>query len=221
MWRGFAQESALGLALVAQLELIGGMSQWAVYVATHLPDPAQREDTVRSLLRRHAPEWAAHPAAHDFLLERLAVPAPLLAETMAEWSMFCEDPEGSTHPSILPFLTYPCMLFYSIAYHLIFLESNVRMCTKHLLMQAGQCQLLMEANQWNAAHQVWGDNMALNSLVHAGTTAGPMAGCAAAFEAHSADIDAAEGSIKSWRFFQSLSVLQVFVPLRPLLSSSC
>lgn len=88
----------------------------------------------------------------------------------------------------------------------------------YLLMHPGQLQLLMKANKWKAAHKIWADTMAVDTMASVGTTAIPMAGYVAAFEAHSADIAdiVNEDDCKSWRFFQSLALLQVFDSLKPL-----
>ena len=84
--------------LVAQLELIGGMSQWAVYVAAHLPDAALREETVRSLLSRHAPEWAAEPhAARAFLVDRLGMPSSWLELALAAHEHYCHKVHHPQH----------------------------------------------------------------------------------------------------------------------------
>lgn len=202
--RGLAQESAISLALVAQLEQIGGMSHWAVYAAAHLSDPGQREEAVLSLLWRHAPEWSADPSAHSFLLERVKVPAALLAEAMAGWLGYVgQDVEGAT-PIPLPWhdsssnQLFPCSSLY-------------RLCVPSVPMHAGQLQLLMKANKWTAAHKVWADTMAVDTMASASTAALPMAGYLAAFEAHSADITdtVSDDHFKSWRFFHSLAILQV------------
>ena len=194
----------MSLALVAQLEQIGGMSHWAVYVAAHLSDPGQREEAVLSLLWRHAPEWSADPSAHSFLLKRVKVPAELLAGAMAGWLGYVgQDIEGAT---LIPLPWHgissnqllPCSLLY-------------RLCVLSAPMRVGQLQLLMKANEWTAAHKIWADTMALDTMASASTAALPMAGYVAAFEAHSTDITDAvtDDHFKSWRFFQSLAILQV------------
>jgi nuclear pore complex protein Nup98-Nup96 len=71
---------------ISQLENLGGLSHWAVYVALHLPDPIARETTVRELLARHCPEWAKDQEVIKFLIESLDVPKAWVAEAKALWA---------------------------------------------------------------------------------------------------------------------------------------
>jgi Nuclear protein 96 len=73
-------------AMIAQLEAVGGLDEWAVYVALHLPDAFQRTRTVEQLLARHAPEWAADASKCKFLLQRLQLPPASLAVALALWA---------------------------------------------------------------------------------------------------------------------------------------
>lgn len=74
------------MAMVAQLEAVGGLPQWAVYVALHLPDAFQRVRTVEQLLTRHAAEWTADAGKREFLLQRLHIPAASLSAALALWA---------------------------------------------------------------------------------------------------------------------------------------
>ena len=80
-----AHDEAEGLLLAAQLNLItqlrmaGGMCEWAVYVALHVPDnvvswPGLRGHLVRELLAAHCPEWRADAAKLTFLKGPLGLP---------------------------------------------------------------------------------------------------------------------------------------------------
>ncbi|KAK9829955.1 hypothetical protein WJX72_008858 [[Myrmecia] bisecta] len=93
----------LHTSFIAQLESIGGLAEWCVYVALHLPDSplpdwrGLREQLVRELLMRHAPAWAsaspAHAARRAFLRDRLGVPAAWLAESLALYARYKGDVE--------------------------------------------------------------------------------------------------------------------------------
>lgn len=86
------------MAMIAQLEAIGGLHEWAVYVALHLPDAFQRTRTVEQLLARHAPVWAADAGKYRFLVEQLQLPATRLASAAALWARVgAEDVDESPH----------------------------------------------------------------------------------------------------------------------------
>jgi Nuclear protein 96 len=80
------QVSMVAMAMIAQLEAIGGLHEWAVYVALHLPDAFQRTRTVEQLLARHAPVWAADASKYTFLVEQLKIPAASLSAAVALWA---------------------------------------------------------------------------------------------------------------------------------------
>ncbi len=78
------------MALVGQLLLAGDMSEWALYVALHLPDvpPAAvggygggclRRLVVAELLSLTAPQWAGHAWREAFLTQVLGLPQVRLA----------------------------------------------------------------------------------------------------------------------------------------------
>ncbi|KAF5830158.1 hypothetical protein DUNSADRAFT_14956 [Dunaliella salina] len=83
--------------LILQVQQAGGMPEWAIYVAMHLPDSAPawqaaghkpgshslRWHVVRELLVRSAPEWAGDGTKEAFLCDTLGVPAALVAEAVA------------------------------------------------------------------------------------------------------------------------------------------
>lgn len=94
----------LHLSLIAQLEALKGMADWAVYVALHLPRhsspawPHLRDNLVQELLMRHAPEWVSDAAnKRKFLLEELQLPAAWLDQSLAQWAHYCQDDSGG-HP---------------------------------------------------------------------------------------------------------------------------
>ncbi len=88
------------VSLIGQLEAMGGLEEWAVYVAAHLPGdspgggPGARDGLIRHLLQRHAPAWAASGAKRGFLLERLGLPAEWLAHALALWAAYRRDRPG-------------------------------------------------------------------------------------------------------------------------------
>ncbi len=88
------------MSLISQLEALGQMSHWAVYVALHLPDnPSRdwahlREALVKELLMRHAPDWATDAAKRDFLLHKLHLPPLWLDQSLAQWARYCQDSSG-------------------------------------------------------------------------------------------------------------------------------
>jgi hypothetical protein len=73
---------------ISQLESLGGLSHWAIYVALHLPDPLARETTVKELLARHCPEWEKDDEVILFLVESLDVPKAWVAEAKALWAKY-------------------------------------------------------------------------------------------------------------------------------------
>lgn len=80
------QVSMVTMAMVTQLEAVGDLPEWAVYVALHLPDAFQRARTITALLMQHAPEWAADAGKRDFLLQRLGIPAERISAALALWA---------------------------------------------------------------------------------------------------------------------------------------
>lgn len=92
----------LHLSLIAQLEALGGMAHWAVYVALHLPRhsspdwPHLRDNLVQELLMRHASEWVIDAAnKRNFLLKELQLPAAWLDQSLAQWAHYCQDDSGA------------------------------------------------------------------------------------------------------------------------------
>ena len=90
----------LHVSLIAQLEAIGQIPHWAVFVALHVPDhPSQawadlRTALVHELIMRHGPFWASNPAARQFLLHQLYLPASWLEQSLAQWAQYCRDESG-------------------------------------------------------------------------------------------------------------------------------
>jgi hypothetical protein len=100
------QVCAVNASLIAQLEALGGLEEWAIYVALHLPDcqdagsgqGSVRNALVHQLLLRHAPALAASPDKQSFVLERLHLPRRWLAEALSVWARYKRDAEGTTSP---------------------------------------------------------------------------------------------------------------------------
>lgn len=91
----------LHLSLIAQLEAIGQMPHWAVFVALHVPDHPSpswanlRTGLVHELIMRHAPFWASNSGAREFLLHQLQLPASWLEQSLAHWAKYCRDESGT------------------------------------------------------------------------------------------------------------------------------
>lgn len=66
--------------LIAQVELVGGLCEWAVYVAMHVPGAGARRRLVSELLERHCGEWAGDLGREAFLVKELGVPQALLED---------------------------------------------------------------------------------------------------------------------------------------------
>ena len=79
------------MAFISQLESLGELAHWAIYVALHLPDPMAREKTVKELLARHCPDWTDNEEINQFLTESLNIPTAWLAEANALWSQYKSD----------------------------------------------------------------------------------------------------------------------------------
>eukprot|EP00854_Cymbomonas_tetramitiformis_P009771 gene9771-11577_t len=78
------KEAQLVCGLVAQLQLLPDMSEWAVYVAMHLQDPRARQELVKMLLCAQCEEWSQDKEKVEFLRDTLRVPESLLAEASAQ-----------------------------------------------------------------------------------------------------------------------------------------
>ncbi|GFR44482.1 hypothetical protein Agub_g5745, partial [Astrephomene gubernaculifera] len=85
------------LEFISQLQLAGGLCEWALFVALTLPDlpsaggAAVRRRVVRELLALTAPEWMGDSAREAFLTSTLQLPEPLLAEARATWAQYTRD----------------------------------------------------------------------------------------------------------------------------------
>ena len=88
------------MSLISQLERLGGLEEWALYVALHLPDGPQegpvRDSLLLELLHRHAPVWAASQAKRDFITLALGLPAAWLASALATLAAHRDNPEGES-----------------------------------------------------------------------------------------------------------------------------
>lgn len=87
----------LHLSLISQLESLGQVPHWAVFVALHLPDhpsspwASLRAALVHELVMRHAPFWACNASSREFLLDELHLPATWLEQSLAQWAQYCRD----------------------------------------------------------------------------------------------------------------------------------
>lgn len=94
------QVCAVHMSLISQLERLGGLEEWALYVALHLPNGAQgaqgsaRDDLVLQLLHRHAHVWATSKEKHTFLTQALDLPPAWLASSLATLAAYNKDAEG-------------------------------------------------------------------------------------------------------------------------------
>ena len=85
------------MSLISQLERLGGLEEWALYIALHLPDGGQggrglaRDDLVLQLLHRHAPAWAASQQKQDFLTSALGLPPAWLASALATFAAYSKS----------------------------------------------------------------------------------------------------------------------------------
>lgn len=93
------QEAILVGDVISQLQAVGGLPEWEVYVALHAPTPADlgfegvRTKLVSELLLRNAPTWAAEASKREFLYS-LGVPESLLATSLAVHARSRMDQKG-------------------------------------------------------------------------------------------------------------------------------
>jgi hypothetical protein len=101
------------MSLISQLERLGGLEEWTLYVALHLPDNpdapggSARDEVVLQLLHRHAAVWAASQKTQEFLLEALGLPPSWLATALATLASHNNDLEGASLvylPHLLPWV---------------------------------------------------------------------------------------------------------------------
>lgn len=92
------QELMVASDLIAQLHTVGGLPEWEVYVALHMPTfphPDQqraRSRAVQELLLRNAPHW---DAGRRDLLRRWGVPRQWVAHALAVFAKSTGDPAGA------------------------------------------------------------------------------------------------------------------------------
>ena len=93
------------MSLIGQLERLGGLEEWVLYIVLHLPDGSQadkvsaRDDLVLKLLHRHAPVWAASKQKQAFLIKTLGLPPAWLASALATFAAYKKD--RASEPSSL------------------------------------------------------------------------------------------------------------------------
>ena len=76
---------------ISQLEAIGGLAHWAIYVALHIKDESMRDHVVRDLLCRYCNEWQDDDEVVEFLVQKIGVPVAMLEEAKATWARYNGD----------------------------------------------------------------------------------------------------------------------------------
>jgi hypothetical protein len=76
---------------ISQLEAIGGLSHWAIYVALHIKNESMRDHVVRDLLCRYCSEWQDDDEVVEFLVQKIGVPVAMLEEAKATWAKYNGD----------------------------------------------------------------------------------------------------------------------------------
>ena len=121
----FVQVCAVHMSLISQLERLGGLEEWALYVALHLPDSEERTSSARDelvlqLLHRHAPVWAASKQKQEFLTSTLGLPPAWLASALATFAAYNKD--RASRQSSTYFLMAEGGLTLSLQHSLLTLE---------------------------------------------------------------------------------------------------
>mmetsp|Transcript_49038 Transcript_49038/g.91316 ORF Transcript_49038/g.91316 Transcript_49038/m.91316 type:complete len:553 (+) Transcript_49038:3-1661(+) len=75
----------------AQLEMAGGLCEWAVYAAMHLAAGGARTKLVSELLHQHCDEWSGDPDKAAFLRDTLGVPPEMLSDALAQRARYRRD----------------------------------------------------------------------------------------------------------------------------------
>ena len=80
-------------SFISQLESVGGLIHWAIYVALHIRDDDYRDIVVNDLLTRYVEEWQADEKIVTFLVQQLGIPAAMLEGAKAMWASHINDDE--------------------------------------------------------------------------------------------------------------------------------
>ena len=80
-------------SFISQLEAVGGLVHWAIYVALHIRDDDYRDLIVNDLLCRYVEEWHADAKVTGFLVDELAIPVQMLEDAKATWATYTNDDE--------------------------------------------------------------------------------------------------------------------------------
>lgn len=80
------------ISFLSQLESVGGLFHWTIYVALTIPQEPLRVALAKDLLARHCSAWCNDAELLGFLLNDLLVPKEWLAEARALWASYRRDP---------------------------------------------------------------------------------------------------------------------------------
>ena len=98
------QECMLAKDVIAQLQTIGDMEEWEIFVAMHLlgsqgaseTDPQDKltDSTamIKALLHRYAEKFQVEEKAE--FLKAMHIPSAWVSEASAVWAKYCNDTEG-------------------------------------------------------------------------------------------------------------------------------
>lgn len=78
---------------INELESIGGLAHWAVYVALHIEDNMLRDTVVKDLLSIYAEEWQEDDQVVAFFVEKLGMPVQFLEEAKSTFAAAQNDYE--------------------------------------------------------------------------------------------------------------------------------
>lgn len=86
--------------VISQLQIVGGLEHWEIFVAMHIPDSTQDEIStfdrgplVKELLSRHAHVFSEEREKLDFLID-LNIPPVWISEAFALWAKYKGAKEG-------------------------------------------------------------------------------------------------------------------------------
>lgn len=71
------------MGMISQIELVGGLSHWAVYVAHFIPDETARATVIKHLLNVHCEEWENDAEKLSFFRDKLGIEVPWLCSARA------------------------------------------------------------------------------------------------------------------------------------------
>ena len=82
------------MTYISQIESMGGLVHWAIYVALHINNEADRNRIVTDLLTRYCEDWIFDQEITEFLLQKLGLPSAMLEEAKAVWFRYHNDHES-------------------------------------------------------------------------------------------------------------------------------